>query len=164
MSLADVMGWWIWSLGKGTSLRVGGANGGRCWLRRHYIDVITTTMASQITSLTVVYSTFYSEENIKVPRHWPLCGEFTGIGEFPAQRASNAGNVSIWWRHHEMSFFSGWPVRSVTHEYRYHKLIQQTWRFDFFLFSLRQYYMLTSHYICRLRIVCIMLLHLRFHG
>ena len=23
------------------------------------------------------------------------------IGEFPAQRASNAGNVSIWWRHHE---------------------------------------------------------------
>ena len=23
-------------------------------------------------------------------------------GEFPAQRASNAENVSIWWRHHEM--------------------------------------------------------------
>ena len=23
------------------------------------------------------------------------------IGEFPAQRASNAENVSIWWRHHE---------------------------------------------------------------
>ena len=22
------------------------------------------------------------------------------IGEFPAQRASNAENVSIWWRHH----------------------------------------------------------------
>ena len=22
-------------------------------------------------------------------------------GEFPAQRASNAENVSIWWRHHE---------------------------------------------------------------
>ena len=27
-------------------------------------------------------------------------GEFTGTGEFPAQRASNAENVSIWWRHH----------------------------------------------------------------
>ena len=38
--------------------------------------------------------------NIKAPRHWPLCGEFTGTGEFPAQRASNAENVSIWWRHH----------------------------------------------------------------
>ena len=30
------------------------------------------------------------KENIKAPRHWPLCGEFTGIGEFPAQWASNA--------------------------------------------------------------------------
>ena len=39
------------------------------------------------------------KENIKVPRHWPLCGELTG--EFPAQRASSADNVSIWWRHHE---------------------------------------------------------------
>ena len=45
------------------------------------------------------------KENIKAPRHWPLWGEFTGdspvTGEFPAQRASNAENVSIWWRHHE---------------------------------------------------------------
>ena len=38
------------------------------------------------------------KENIKAPRHWPLCGEFTGPGEFPAQRASNAENVYIWWR------------------------------------------------------------------
>ena len=43
------------------------------------------------------------KENIKAPRHWPVCGEFTGTGEFPTQRASNAENVSIWWRHHEMS-------------------------------------------------------------
>ena len=27
-------------------------------------------------------------------------GNSPGIGEFPAQRASNAENVSIWWRHH----------------------------------------------------------------
>ena len=40
------------------------------------------------------------KENIKAPRHWPLCGEFSGTGEFPAQRASYAENVSIWWRHH----------------------------------------------------------------
>ena len=39
------------------------------------------------------------KENIKAPRHWPLCGEFTGTGEFPAQMASNAENFSIWWRH-----------------------------------------------------------------
>ena len=41
------------------------------------------------------------KENIKAPRHWSLCEEFTGTGEFPAQRASNAENVSIWWRHHD---------------------------------------------------------------
>ena len=40
------------------------------------------------------------KETIKAPRHWPLCGEFTGPGEFPTQRASYAENVSIWWRHH----------------------------------------------------------------
>ena len=37
--------------------------------------------ASQITSLIIVYSTAYSvqiKENIKAPRQWPLCGEFTG--------------------------------------------------------------------------------------
>ena len=72
----------------------------------HYIDVIMSTIASQITSLTVVYSIFYSgadQRNIKAPRHWPFCGEFTGTGEFPAQRASNAKNVSIWWRHHDVT-------------------------------------------------------------
>ena len=61
------------------------------------------TMASQITSLTIVYPTVIQaqiKENIKAPRHWPLCGEVTGTGEFPAQRVSNTENVSIWWRHH----------------------------------------------------------------
>ena len=30
-----------------------------------------------------------------------LCaGNSPETGEFPAQRASNADNVSIWWRHH----------------------------------------------------------------
>ena len=51
------------------------------------------TMASQITSLTIVYSTVIQaeiKENIKAPRHWPLRGEFTG----------NAEGVSIGWRHH----------------------------------------------------------------
>ena len=68
-----------------------------------YGDVIMIKMASQITSLAIVYSTVYSakiKENIRAPRHWPLCREFTGTGEFPAQTASNAENVSIWWRHH----------------------------------------------------------------
>ena len=70
----------------------------------HYCDVIMDTMASQITSLTIVYLTVYSSqiiENIKAPRHWPLCvGNSPLTGEFPTQMASNTENVSIWWRHH----------------------------------------------------------------
>ena len=37
-----------------------------------------------------------------------LCeGKSTGTGEFPAQMASNAENVSIWWRHHAMPTYTG---------------------------------------------------------
>ena len=51
-----------------------------------------SAIASQITSLTIVYSTV---------RVTGLCvGNSPGTGEFPAQMASNAENVSIWWRHH----------------------------------------------------------------
>ena len=41
------------------------------------------------------------KENIKAPRHCPLCGV---TGEFTAQKASNAENISIWWRHHGKLF------------------------------------------------------------
>ena len=35
-----------------------------------------------------------------------LCeGNSPVTGEFPAQRASNAENVSIWWRHHDPNIF-----------------------------------------------------------
>ena len=38
-----------------------------------------------------------------------LCvGNSPGTGEFPAQMASNAVNVSIWWRHHEVILPTGW--------------------------------------------------------
>ena len=50
------------------------------------------------------------KENIKAPRHWSLCWEFTGIGEFPAQRASNAESVSIWWRHHVLQKSAMWDI------------------------------------------------------
>ena len=41
------------------------------------------------------------KENIKAPRHWPFfAGNSPVPGEFSAQMASNAENVSIWWRHH----------------------------------------------------------------
>ena len=70
-----------------------------------------TTMVSQITSSRLFAQSFIQaqiKENIKALRHWPLCGEFTGTGEFPAQRASNAENVSIWWRHHDQVLSREW--------------------------------------------------------
>ena len=47
-----------------------------------YNDVLTSAMASQITSLTIFFTQSLIlaqiKENIKAPRHWPLCGELTG--------------------------------------------------------------------------------------
>ena len=64
------------------------------------------TMASQITSLTIVYSIVYSGvDQIKHQNSalLTLCaGNSPVTGEFPAQRASNTENASIWWRHHEL--------------------------------------------------------------
>ena len=63
----------------------------------HYTDVIMGTIASQIASLTIVYWTVYSKLRVI-----GLCaGNSLETGEFPAQMASNAKNVSIWWRHHD---------------------------------------------------------------
>ena len=58
-------------------------------------------MVSPITSLTIVYSIVYSEEIIKAPPHWPLCGEFTGDRWIPRTNGQWRENVSIWWRHHD---------------------------------------------------------------
>ena len=56
-------------------------------------------IASQITSLTIVYSTVYSDPDQR--KHESSASLAFVWGEFPAQMASNAGNVPIWWRHHE---------------------------------------------------------------
>ena len=71
----------------------------------HYIDIKMGTMASQITSLTIVYSAVYSgadkkKQTSKLHLTGLCVGKSPGTGEFSAQKASNAENVSIWWRHH----------------------------------------------------------------
>ena len=69
-----------------------------------YNDVIMSAMASQIISMTIVYSNVYSRCRSKKTSQLRVTGLCEGnspvTGEFPAQRASNAENVSIWWRHH----------------------------------------------------------------
>ena len=82
----------------------------RAMLLAHYDDVIMGTIASQITSLTIVYSTVYSgadqskhQSSASLAFVWGIHRgpvNSPGTGEFPAQMASNAENVSIWWRHY----------------------------------------------------------------
>ena len=109
--------WWfetqsysLWRHGKATSAAS---------TAEHYIDVIMTTMASQITSLTVVYSTVYSDADQR--KHQKLCvtglcvGNSPGPVSSPAQRASYAENVSIWWRHHENSHRNSICRRNVVY-------------------------------------------------
>ena len=71
--------------------------------RSHYGDVIMSAIASQITSLTIVYSTVYwgadqrkhqSSASLASVRNSPV------TEEFPEQKANNAENVSVWRRHH----------------------------------------------------------------
>ena len=59
---------------------------------RHYNDVIIGTIASQITSLTIVYSNVYSGADQR--KHQSSAS---------LAFVSNAENVSIWWRHHKFS-------------------------------------------------------------
>ena len=59
----------------------------------HYSDVIMgtiiATMASHIIGISIVYSTFCPDADQRKHQR-----------EFPAQRASNVENVSIWWLRH----------------------------------------------------------------
>ena len=82
------------------------------YLTVHYNDVIMSTMASQITSLTIVYlavSVVFGRRSKKTSklRVTGLCaGNSSGTGEFPAQMGSSAENVSIWWRHRDRRIYT----------------------------------------------------------
>ena len=68
----------------------------------YYCDVIMGAVASQITSLTIVYSTVYSDaDQRKQTSKLRVIGLCAGNAPGTAQMASNAENVSIWWRHHD---------------------------------------------------------------
>ena len=75
-------------------------------LKGHYGDIMGT-IASQITSLLIVYSTFYSDADPRKHQssvslvfeqgihRWPV--------NFPHKGPVTRKNVSIWWRHHGQS-------------------------------------------------------------
>ena len=56
-------------------------------------------IASQITSLTIVYSTVYSGADQR--KHQSSASlAFVWVMWIPTKMASNAEDISIWWRHH----------------------------------------------------------------
>ena len=85
----------------------------------HYNDVIMSVMASEITSLMIVYSTFYSGTDQRKHKSSTSLAFVRGVhqwptGEFLAQRASNAENVSISWRHHRIPRVASLSHSSIT--------------------------------------------------
>ena len=67
----------------------------------HYSDVIMSVMASKLTGLSTVFSTVCSGvRRSKKTSKLRVTGLCVGNSSVTAQRASNAENVSIWWRHH----------------------------------------------------------------
>ena len=83
-----------------------------CWMTalqctgalNHYNDAIMSAMASQTTSLMIVYSYIQAHinENIKAPRHWPLWEEILRWPvNCPHKGPVTRKNASVWWRHHD---------------------------------------------------------------
>ena len=73
-------------------------------LNIHYIDVIMTKIAPQITSLTVVYSTVYSDADQRKHQSSASLAFVWGIHRdrwIPRTKTNYAEKVSIWWRHHD---------------------------------------------------------------
>ena len=101
-------------------LQIPRTEGRWCWW--HYYGVILGTMASQITSLTIVYSTVYSSTDKR--KHQSsvtgrCAGKSPGTSEFPTLMASTTENVSIWWRHHDIMtwkrFLHSWSMARRIH-------------------------------------------------
>ena len=59
-----------------------------------------STMASVITGVSIVYSAICSGADKRKHQSSMSLAFVRVTGEFPAQKASNAENISIWWRHH----------------------------------------------------------------
>ena len=93
----------------------------QCWLKSmssyhvtsppwiNYNDVIMGLMASQITSLTIVYSVVYLSADKKKHQSSVSLAFVRGIHRgpvnYPHKRPVTRKNVSIWWRYHAKQIF-----------------------------------------------------------
>ena len=74
-----------------------------------------------------------------------LCeGNSPGTGEFPAQMASNAENVSIWWRHHDASMHVHIFVRADCRDQNKAIIVLDT------------FYLLINHILLKLKTMIVM--------
>ena len=67
----------------------------------HHSDVIMGAMASEITGVSIVYSNGCSGADQRKHQSFASLAFVRGpvTNEFPAQRANNVENISIWWLH-----------------------------------------------------------------
>ena len=86
----------------------------------HYNDVIMGATASQTTSFTNVYSTVYSGADQR--KH-----QSSASLAFVWEKASNAENVSIWWRHHMRAMSVSWNDNTPRYFARSHTAILISW-------------------------------------
>ena len=81
---------------------------------KHNSDVIMSAMASQITSLTIVYSTVYSgtdQRKLLVSAlHAFVMGIYRSPVNSPHEGPVTRKKVSIWWRHHVNKGFERRPL------------------------------------------------------
>ena len=91
-----------------------------------------TTLASQITSLKVVYSAVYSDADQRKHQSSASLAFVWGIRRdrwIPRKKASYAENVSIWWRHHELAKNGNHTyVADLTVTAEQSNTIKTTWR------------------------------------
>ena len=74
----------------------------------HYSDAIMSTVAFQITGVSIVCSAVCSGADQREHQSSASLAFVRGIPSgFLSQRDSNAENVSLWWRHHEWNFVEG---------------------------------------------------------
>ena len=93
------------------------------FVKSHYNDNIMSVMASQITSLMIVYQTVHSGAEWRKTSKLCVTGLCEGkspvTDEFPAQRFSNAEKVSIWWCHQGPNYVCDgrWQHRAIRSKY-----------------------------------------------
>ena len=93
------------------------------WTYRHlsmsYCDVIMGEIASQITSLTIVYSTVYSDADQRKHQSSASLAFVRGIHRWPMNSPHKwpvtQKNASIWWRHHGYLYWNRQSYRRCHH-------------------------------------------------